>query len=193
MRERIVEAATHMFVEEGYEKVSIRRIAEQIEYSPATIYLYFKDKDELFYEIHERGFDLLVEQMQTIRDIENPYERLRKLGDVYMQFAYENPEYYDLMFIMQAPMDALKKGHQQESWDCGFEAYYQLKNLVQACIEGGYMKPIDVEVASLSVWSFMHGLTSLAIRNRFDMYSREQATQLTKAAIDQMFLLLKKE
>lgn len=123
MRERILEAATEMFLEDGYEKTSIRNIAEKIEYSPATIYLYFKDKDELFFAIHEIGFGKLLSLMQQCMSIENPLQRLRALGTTYIDFALENPEYYDLMFIMRAPMKAIAEKHAEENcWKCG-EAY----------------------------------------------------------------------
>src|SRR5665647_140284 len=98
MRDRIVEAATLMFLEDGYEKTSIRNIADKIEYSPATIYLYFKDKDELFFAIHNIGFQLLLKEMEKANKIKNPLKRLREIGSIYVEFALENPEYYDLMF-----------------------------------------------------------------------------------------------
>ncbi len=59
-RTLILEAATKMFLEDGFDKTSLRNIADKIEYSPATIYLYFKDKNELFYAIQEKGFELLL-------------------------------------------------------------------------------------------------------------------------------------
>jgi AcrR family transcriptional regulator len=59
MRERIIDVAIEMFVQEGYEKTSIRNIAEKIEYSPATIYLYYKDKDELLYDVQAQAFEKL--------------------------------------------------------------------------------------------------------------------------------------
>ena len=65
MRERIIDVAIEMFVKEGYEKTSIRNIAEKIEYSPATIYLYYKDKDELLYDVQAQAFEKLD---QTFRD-----------------------------------------------------------------------------------------------------------------------------
>ena len=65
MRERIIDVAIEMFVKEGYEKTSIRNIAEKIEYSPATIYLYYKDKDELLYDVQAQAFEKLD---QTFRE-----------------------------------------------------------------------------------------------------------------------------
>jgi AcrR family transcriptional regulator len=191
MRDLILNVATAMFIEEGYDKTSIRKIADKIEYSPATIYLYFKDKDEIFHAIHDKGFDKFFALMETTRSIENPFDRLVRLSDLYIDFAYENPEYYDLMFIMMAPIEALT--HNNEDWTCGFQAYDFLKALIKECIEQGYMKEMDVEIAALSIWSFKHGMTSLAIRNRFKMYSEAEVKKLMKESCDMMLDLFRKK
>ena len=59
VRRSILDAARELFVSEGYRNVSIRKIAEKIEYSPAAIYGYFPSKDDIFYELAEEGFHLL--------------------------------------------------------------------------------------------------------------------------------------
>ncbi len=184
----VLKVATELFIEEGYDKTSIRKIADRIEYSPATIYLYFKDKDEIFHAIHEVGFGIFFHRMEALEIIENPYERLRKLGEAYIRFAYEYPEYYDLMFIMRAPMEFI----QGDTWDCGYQAHEGLKKIIRQCMEEGYMKSMDVDLASLSIWSFMHGMTSLAIRNRFKMYESKQVRQLMDEAVDTMLQLFRK-
>ncbi len=189
MRDLVLKVATELFIEEGYDKTSIRKIADRIEYSPATIYLYFKDKDEIFHAIHEKGFEIFFHRMEALAVIKNPFERLRKLGEEYIRFAYEYPEYYDLMFIMRAPMEFIKG----DTWDCGHQAHEGLKAMIRECMEQGYMKPIDVDLASLSIWSFMHGMTSLAIRNRFKMYEGDRVRQLMDEAVDTMLQLFRKE
>src|SRR5882757_5859147 len=95
IRKSILDASMKLFVEEGFSNVSIRRIAEIIEYSPTTIYLYFKDKDEIFFNLHEIGFQKMQEMNKDLDVIENPMERLRKMGENYIRFGMENPEYYD--------------------------------------------------------------------------------------------------
>src|SRR6185503_8770969 len=107
IRKRILEASMKLFVEEGFSNVSIRRIADIIEYSPTTIYLYFKDKDEIFYNLHEMGFQKLQEMNKNLDDIHNPLLRLHKMGENYIQFGIENREFYDLMFIQPEPMEKL--------------------------------------------------------------------------------------
>ena len=72
MRRKILDAAFEMFVEVGYERTSIRAIAEKIEYSPATIYLYYKDKDELLYEVQREAFDLLAKSFAPLAEIRHP-------------------------------------------------------------------------------------------------------------------------
>ena len=76
----ILEAATKMFLEDGFDKTSLRNIADKIEYSPATIYLYFKDKNELFYAIQEKGFELLLKQFRKLSTIKDPFEKLIRIG-----------------------------------------------------------------------------------------------------------------
>lgn len=191
MREMILTEASQMFIEEGYDKTSIRKIADKIEYSPATIYLYFKDKDEIFHAIHDKAFEKFFEVMESTRPIKNPFERLIKLSDLYIDFAYENPEYYDLMFIMRAPMAALT--HTDGEWACGFRVYDSLKNIIRDCMEQGYMKKMDVELAAMSIWSFKHGMTSLSIRNRFKMYDEATAKQLMKESCDMMLDLFREK
>jgi AcrR family transcriptional regulator len=165
----ILEAAKQIFIEEGFEKASIRAISDRIEYSPATIYLYFKDKNELLFAIHELGFEKLLGEMSSAIDgIEDPIEQLRKRGYAYMKFAFENPEMYDLMFIQNAPIDTLKN---HEVWNCGEQNFMLLCETIQSCIDANLIRIKDLNVAAMSIWSFMHGLVSLRIRNRFNKFN----------------------
>src|SRR6185369_17180425 len=93
IRKMILDASMKLFIEEGYDHVTIRKIADIIEYSPTTVYLYFKDKDEVFYHLHEQGFAKLAELNQNLAGIDNPLIRLCKMGENYLQFGIQNPEY----------------------------------------------------------------------------------------------------
>jgi AcrR family transcriptional regulator len=190
MKDLVLQAAMDLFIEEGYEKASIRKIADRIEYSPATIYLYFKDKDEIFHAVHEKGFDIFFGRMEKLAVIADPFERLRQLGGVYLNFAWEHPQLYDLMFIMWGPMDALKD---DTHWHCGMRAHDALKAMVRECIESGKMKEMDVDVASMAIWSFVHGIVSLRIRNRFRMCTPEDLEKLIPAAVETMLQLFRKK
>lgn len=189
MRSLILEAAQQAFIEEGYEKASIRAIADRVEYSPATIYLYFKDKSEIFFAVHELGFEKLIHEMTTaVEGIENPIEVLRQQGYAYMKFALENPEMYDLMFIQNAPMEVEK-----EEWACGHRCFELLCSTVHRCMSEKLIKMDILEVAAMSIWSFMHGLVSLKIRNRFKTFPQEHIQNLMLASVEQMLELIQYE
>src|SRR6266705_1843520 len=94
MKETILQSAHQLFLDKGFEEVSIRNIAEAIEYSPATIYLYFKDKNEIFYALHGEAFKIFNSHVASIVSIQDPLERLFTLGEKYMQFAFTYPKYY---------------------------------------------------------------------------------------------------
>jgi AcrR family transcriptional regulator len=166
IRKRILEASMQLFVAEGFNNVSIRRIADIIEYSPTTIYLYFKDKDEIFFNLHEMGFEKFREMNSNLAAIVNPLARLHKMGENYIQFGLENHEFYDLMFIQQEPMDKLTEMGCE--WENGDAALTLLRNTLTECMEKGYIAPADPILLSLFVWSSVHGLVSLATRDRLD-------------------------
>jgi AcrR family transcriptional regulator len=170
MRNLIIESATQLFLKLGYDKTSIRTIAEDIEYSPATIYLYFKDKDEIFFQIHENAFSILEKLFRAHDVIENPFERLAAVGRTYVQFAFDNPDYYDLMFIMRAPMTQIKNAEKWAAGDCAFG--YVLQTITE-CLEQKLIKPADKFITAISVWSFTHGLVSLYVRERMCILQME--------------------
>ncbi len=181
MRKLILANAMKLFLEEGFENITIRRIAEKIEYSPAAIYLYFKDKDEILYTLHSEGFEELYRRQRRTLSIKDPLTRLRKQGEMYISFALENPEYYDLMFIMRGPA---KKIIEKKEWDVGLRSYEFLKKNVKECMEAGSLPRADIDVASFSLWSHVHGIASLIIRDRCAMFSKEQISYFVKGALN---------
>ncbi len=171
MRDRILEAAGRLFVRDGFEQTSIRKIARDIEYSAGTIYLYFPGgKDELFYTIHEQGFSEFGKQMRALDHIKHPIERLKALGKTYLKFAFDNPEYYNLMFIETAPMETEET---EENWEAGMKTYSCLQDTVQQCIDQGYFGDKELHPTTFFIWSTMHGMVALALRKRLKMYPEE--------------------
>ena len=166
MRQLILDAARKLFLEKGFDQASIRNIAEQIEYSPGTIYLYFKEKDEIFFALHEEGFGKLLQSMAPLQYVADPFERLKAMGRIYMEFAKNNKDYYDLMFIMNSPMNAAEK----EKWAMGDSALEHLKNVLRDCQSAGRFQSMDIEDLSFMIWSTMHGMCALYCRDRCAAY-----------------------
>lgn len=158
MRQRIIDASMAMFVEEGYEKTSIRNIADKIEYSPATIYLYYKDKDELLYDVQGEAFGQLLALFEKHVVSRSPWKRLEQLCETYVRFGLEQQELYTLMFINKAPMNVIDE---DEHWANGQSAFDFLVNCVQDCMDKGLLRYKDVHAAALSIWAIGHGILSL--------------------------------
>jgi AcrR family transcriptional regulator len=159
LKKDILNAAKELFMANGYEATSIRNIAEKIEYSPATVYLYYKDKDEIMHAVHQEGFKILVEYFMPLYSITHPFERLKSLGQAYIKFSLDHPEMYKLIFVMKDPMDHVDNC--EDEWDEGQSAYEVLLNTVAQCQESGYFKELETHGMSLMIWSTMHGLCML--------------------------------
>jgi AcrR family transcriptional regulator len=98
VRRAILDAARELFTTEGYRNVSIRKIAERIEYSPAAIYGYFPSKDDIFFALAEEGFRLLGDPAD-VGTVLDPRERIRAMFWRLYEFSREHPQYFELMFL----------------------------------------------------------------------------------------------
>ncbi len=175
MKQRIIDAAIQMFLEEGYEKTSIRNIADKIEYSPATIYLYYKDKDELLYDVQAQAFEKLHNAFRERATAKDAFKRLQEIMATYIDFGKKNQELYDLMFIIRAPMNGLKE---KDPWDNGHDCFGFVVQCIAECIEQKLIRYTDTMLASLSVWSMAHGLVSLDLRCRLRVMDMDDAAVL---------------
>ncbi|PTB94280.1 TetR family transcriptional regulator [Marivirga lumbricoides] len=187
----ILDAARSLFIEKGIDKTSIRNIADKIEYSPGIIYHYFKDKNEIFHALHSEGFNELRKRMRVLVSVDNPMERLKALGKVYIQFAIENTDMYDLMFIKEAPIDHVKD-MRDPCWDEGVGAFDFLKFTVQDCIDQGHFKGHSLEPLTFMIWSAVHGMVSLKIRQRTDVIDPEAEKTIIESAYISFKLMLDK-
>lgn len=162
-RRDILGAAREFFIHEGYEKFSMRRLAEKIDYSPTTIYLYFKNKDDLLFAICEEFFGHFSAQLNRIRTVlpRDPVETLRQALLYLMNFGLENPNQYKLIFFTKSVY-----GTREELVERGSMArntYFAFKEMVQECINSGKLREVDVEVMVDTLVIASHGLIAKAI------------------------------
>ena len=162
LREKILDAARDLFAKDGYDNVSMRKIASEIEYSPTTIYLYFKDKTELLNEICEKTFAKLIKEMSEIqREGDSPLSCLKQAMKKYVYFALEHPNHYMLTFTQPMPVDL----HEEYSYDesNGKKAFETMATLVCESMESGELKKDDFMKVSQVIWALGHGLATLLI------------------------------
>jgi AcrR family transcriptional regulator len=163
-RSEIASAALQLFLDEGFERVSMRRIAEAVGYTPGALYAYFRDKDEILYALHVEGFARLREALEVAERADRTAgERLYRAGERYLRFAFENPQLYQLMFITSRVGQRIRE---DEKWEVGLDNYARLRGLVADCMAAGVMPRGDLDAATFAIWTQVHGIASAVIRGR---------------------------
>jgi len=163
LRQEILDAARELFVKEGYENVSMRRIAEKIEYSPTTIYLYFEDKASLLFAICEETFAKLARRMEAITaEGGDPIETLKRVCRTYVEFGLKYPNHYKVTFINHPELHLGAASYLREG-SMGLKCYATLRSNVEECIKQKKFREQDVEAITQAMWASGHGITSLLI------------------------------
>jgi AcrR family transcriptional regulator len=168
IRTLILDAARELFASEGVDAVTMRRIAERIEYSPTAIYFHFRDKDALLAELCDCDFRTFAQGFNLIAQIADPVERLQAAGYAYVDFGLKHPSHYRLMFMTpkNAEAKSIEKGNPEE------DAYAFLKTIVTELMATGRLRDdlTDPDLASQVIWSAIHGVVALEIAKCTDAW-----------------------
>ena len=159
VRRKILTAARDLFATEGYDRITMRRIADVIEYSATTIYNHFEDKDDLVQALCQEDFDRLFQAMQETPPPADPVEAVRQLGLAYARFGTSYPNHYRFMFMTPGKFAYLK----EHDTSPGEQAFGLVRAAVTAAIEGGYFRAADVDTVAQVLWASMHGAIALLI------------------------------
>ena len=188
----ILDAAQRLFIEQGVEKLNMRDVANAVELSVGTIYLYFKDKNELLFALQNRAFDQLAQEFDSVSSIPHPADRLSAFGHKYLTFAFEHPELFELMFIMIGPMEVAAARGNATPWATGHAAYQRVVRTVQAGMDAGVFRQFDVECVALVVWSQVHGLAALYLRQRLIFFDEPRRREIVEEALGMFNQLIQK-
>jgi AcrR family transcriptional regulator len=157
-RQRILDAARDLFVELGYDALTMRKLAERVEYSPTALYLHFADKEALMTELSLCDFDAFTAAFKNVPDDLDPLVRLRGLGRAYVRFALEHPNQYRLLFMTPRP-EMTDEALARKPTD---DAYDLLLATVEAARAGGHVDPArDVHETAQILWGSLHGVVAL--------------------------------
>lgn len=158
----ILTAAWQLVKEEGWQSLSIRKIADAIEYSVPVIYDHFENKEAILLEFTKKGFRLLTEQLEKAsKEHSDPELQLEVMAYAYWQFAFEHKEYYQLMYGVGMPgCETVKR----------VEELSRFTTLIKSAIENlaakNGIKNIDPFLKLHTFWSMLHGLISINMLNK---------------------------
>jgi len=162
-RRAILDAALELFVTDGYSRVSIRRIAAKVEYSPGAIYSYFTSKDEIFFALAEEGFRLLGAQLAHAPS-DNPLDDIRAAARRLYEFSNAQPQYFALVFLDR---HVPRIGREYERFAFMSELRARLLAQMQRCIETGvFPATVQVDVALSLIRAPILGIAALRLSQR---------------------------
>jgi AcrR family transcriptional regulator len=165
-RAEILAAAKAMFLAEGYEGFSTRKLAERVGLSQTGLYVYFKSREEIFEALSEATFAELIRPYLDIRPVTDARRRLRELLDIYVAFGLRTPDEYRLTFMIgPGPAEAHAAQGETEQTEIGIarQTFHALLDNIAAIAEAGLLRTTDVTLAAYSVWFAAHGLVSILI------------------------------
>jgi AcrR family transcriptional regulator len=165
LSQAILTAARELFVVEGYRNVSMRKIAERIEYSPAAIYSYFPGKDDIFFSLAEEGFRLLAEfGAAACAALGDPFARLRGGLWAFYMFSKTHPEYFHLMFVDRS-VPSLNQDFQRFEFFQDTTARFEAD--IRSCIERGqFSRHLNPAAALHVLWVGMLGAATIGLAQR---------------------------
>ncbi|HTS81486.1 MAG TPA: TetR/AcrR family transcriptional regulator [Myxococcaceae bacterium] len=162
LRGRILDAAREIVKREGFGGLTVRKIADAVEYAPGTLYLYFENRDAIARELSSEGFRKLLEALAPAEAIADPLSRLEAIGHAYVRFGMENPETYRLIFMEDPQLTtAVFEGAGGEP---GQQAYRALVDPLEELQRTGRFQPgADVQALADTLWAVVHGIVSLKL------------------------------
>ena len=163
-RERIVQAATEVLLQDGAAGFSMRKVAAKAGYTATAIYVHFPDREALLGEVCGRHFGAFRQAFERVGKVTDPIERLVKMGKVFVEFALEYPDHYRLMFL-SSNFNVIRKEAFIERGNPAQDCYAYLKSTVSDGLKAGRFRAEYQNVDELSQLFFgsVHGLVALHI------------------------------
>jgi AcrR family transcriptional regulator len=168
LRADILDAARAIFVEDGYEAFSMRKLAQDIGYSPAAIYLHFENKEELFDVLVEESFAGLYGVLAVLLEKRgsDPAKKLKRGLKLYVEWGLDHPNEYQIAFLVRKAGNKPYRTH---------PAFDVARSLVKLCLSGSGAGEREVELNTQALWAATHGITSLLIqRPSFPWVSKDR-------------------
>jgi AcrR family transcriptional regulator len=165
-RAEILAAAKAMFLAEGYEGFTTRKLAERVGLSQTGLYVYFKNREEIFEALSEATFELLIKPYRDVRPVTDARRRLRELIETYVSFGLSNPDEYRLTFMIgPGPAEPHPAQTETPGEEIGIarQTFRALRDNIAAIDAAGLLRSADVTLAAYAVWFAAHGLVSILI------------------------------
>ncbi len=180
VRESILRAAWQLVIEEGWQSLSIRKIADAIEYSVPVVYDHFENKEAILFEFSKQGFKLLAEKLKSVKGIpDSPKKQLENMAYAYWDFAFTNKEHYMVMFGLGMP------GCEQVQKMPELMDFTQtIKTTIEQITAENGNNEINSFLKLNSFWSMLHGLVSINLMTPPPVHGNISAEEINKMILN---------
>lgn len=194
-RAAILDAALDVINSEGLDALSIRRIAREIDYSPAALYEYFKGKDDIIDALCHQVDARLADYLNRVSETLPAAQRLVEVGMKYLEFARENRREYSLLFSAPVPdlrPDSLPEAGQSPNYGSGFLILLEVVSDFLSGSGAGEPPPsgppelINRDAFAYSCWAFVHGMASLS--EQVATMTQQELTPVHRAALERFII-----
>lgn len=182
-RAEILAAAERIFLAQGYEGATIRKIADEVGVSSTALYMHFKDKDQILLEICTEAMERLLSiNSQISAEPIDPVARVRRMLEAYIHFGLSHPNAYRLVFCSSPLANSLQK--QEVTNSLGANCFERFVGVMREIAAEGRLRSGDARTAAQTLWAACHGLTALMItKPSFDWAT---PADLTKVMMDSL-------
>ncbi len=190
LREEILEVSKYLLLKNGFSKMSMRKIANKADVTATSIYLHFKNKDDLLLALIEESIANLNKVLRNALDeTASPIEQLESLADAYVGYALENPQEYEIIYMVR-PEEMPK--YPKEKFQQVREIYELLAGIIRRGKEQHLFDVDDPLVSAYTLWAQIHGVVSVILGKRLDTrVPKDRFLDLAKDHIIQGFIIQK--
>jgi len=190
LRDEIVEVSKELLIKDGFSKISMRKIAKRVDVTATSIYLHFRNKEELLLALIEESIRNLNDSLlKVLSATAEPPEQLESLAKAYVNYALNNPQEYEIIYMVR-PEEMPK--YPKEKFRKVRDTYEILADIIR---RGKEKQIFDVEnplLSAYTIWAQIHGVVSVILSKRLDTrIPREQFLEQSIDHIVQAFVIQK--
>jgi AcrR family transcriptional regulator len=184
-REQIIRCACDLYLSEGFEGFSMRKLAKCVGCTAPALYRHYENKEEVMQEVVTEAFRLFAQYLYRSLEGRTPQDRFLMAGQAYVNFALEQPALYEVLYV---PVDLLGiRGGDGNSSDQACAVGQFWTDRVREMMDAGFLKPGDPEEVSLTLWAQGHGMISIYHRGLLPVANEEEFRDLMVQTYSRVF------
>jgi AcrR family transcriptional regulator len=178
-RERILTSACEMYLRDGLDGFSMRKLARVLGVTAPALYRHYESKERVLLDVVGEAYRTLIQYLHRALQGRTPEDRFRLAGEGFLDFALEQPRYYEVLFmgVELLAVEAVRAETAEQG--CAVGQFWN--DRVREAIDAGLLAPGDPEAIGMTLWAHAHGLVSLYLKGMLPI-EKDAFRQLVKSS-----------